>query len=329
MGRQVVTGAVPGQERDGAVAELPDRDRRRRRPPRRVDHDVGHVVEEAVDAGAADDGQGRAAVGGQPWVSGVRRRSGHRGVKVAPLPSRPSGHPYHERVTAAPVTTRILVVDDDVQLAGVVARHLVGEGHAVNVATDGPGGLHLALETLPDLVVLDAGLPGLDGVTLCRQIREVAPIPVIMLTDRAADDDRLLGPGPGADDYLTKPVSTTELAARVGALLRRAAGEVGVPGSGTAQVGEVELDLVTREVTRHGEPVPLSAREVDLLAFFARHPGRNFTCEELLASVWGWTFDDTATVTVHVRRLRQEVEPDPTEPQHLVAHAGGGYRYEP
>ena len=166
-------------------------------------------------------------------------------------------------------------------------------------------------------------------MTLCRQIREVAPIPVIMLTDRAADDDRLLGPGPGADDYLTKPVSTTELAARVGALLRRAAGEVGVPGSGTARVGEVELDLVTREVTRHGEPVPLSAREVDLLAFFARHPGRNFTCEELLASVWGWTFDDTATVTVHVRRLRQEVEPDPTEPQHLVAHAGGGYRYEP
>ncbi len=232
-------------------------------------------------------------------------------------------------MTAAPATARILVVDDDVQLAGVVARHLVGEGHAVNVATDGPGGLHLALETLPDLVVLDAGLPGLDGVTVCRQIREVAPIPVMLLTDRGGDDDRLLESGSGADDYLTKPFSTPELAARVEALLRRAGGQVGAPGSGTVRVGEVELDLVTREVTRHGEPLPLSARLVDLLAFFARHPGRAFTCEELLASVWGWTFDDTATVTVHVRRLRFEVEPDPTEPQHLVAHVGGGYRCDP
>ena len=191
---------------------------------------------------------------------------------MAPTPASVTGRPYHERVTAAPVTSRILVVDDDVQLADVVARYLVRDGYAVNVATDGPSGLHLALETLPDLVVLDAMLPGLDGFTVCQRIREVAPIPVMMLTARGEEDDRLLGFERGADDYLTKPFSPRELAARVKAVLRRARGEVGVPGSGTVRVGDVELDLVSREVTRAGEPLSLSAREFDLLAFFARNP---------------------------------------------------------
>jgi DNA-binding response OmpR family regulator len=227
------------------------------------------------------------------------------------------------------VTSRILVVDDDVQLADVVARYLVRDGYAVNVATDGPSGLHLALETLPDRVVLDAMLPGLDGFTVCQRIREVAPIPVMMLTARGEEDDRLLGFERGADDYLTKPFSPRELAARVKAVLRRARGGVGMPGSGTVRVGDVELDLVSREVTRAGEPLSLSAREFDLLAFFGRNPRRVFSREELLASVWGWTFGDTATVTVHVRRLRLKIEPDPTEPKHLVAIRGVGYRCEP
>jgi len=248
---------------------------------------------------------------------------------LASTPASVTGRPYHERVTAAPVTSRILVVDDDVQLADVVARYLVRDGYAVNVATDGPSGLHLALETLPDLVVLDAMLPGLDGFTVCQRIREVAPIPVMMLTARGEEDDRLLGFERGADDYLTKPFSPRELAARVKAVLRRARGEVGVPGSGTVRVGDVELDLVSREVTRAGEPLSLSAREFDLLAFFARNPRRVFSREELLASVWGCTFGDTATVTVHVRRLRLKIEPDPTEPQHLIAIRGVGYRCEP
>ena len=227
------------------------------------------------------------------------------------------------------MTSRILVVDDDVQLLDVVANYLKRDGCEVEVATDGPTGLRIALETLPDLVVLDVMLPGLDGFNVCQQIHQVAPIPVMMLTARTEEDDRLLGFERGADDYLTKPFSPRELTARVKAILRRARGEVGVPGSGVVNVGDVELDLVSREVTRDGEPISLSAREFDLLSFLARNPQRVFSREDLLSAVWGWSFGDTATVTVHVRRLRLKIEPDPTEPRHIVAIRGVGYRCEP
>ena len=232
-------------------------------------------------------------------------------------------------MTGAALTSRILVVDDDVQLLDVVANYLKRDGCEVDVATDGVTGLRMALETLPDLVVLDVMLPGLDGFEVCEQIRQVAPIPVMMLTARTEEDDRLLGFEQGADDYLTKPFSPRELTARVKAILRRARGEVGVPGSGVLHVGDVTLDLVSREVTRAGAPISLSAREFDLLAFFARNPQRVFTREDLLSSVWGWSFGDTATVTVHVRRLRLKIEPDPTMPRHIVAIRGVGYRCEP
>lgn len=225
--------------------------------------------------------------------------------------------------------SRILVVDDDIQLLDVVANYLERDGCEVATATDGPAGLRIALETLPDLVVLDVMLPGLDGYDVCRRIREVAPIPVMMLTARTEEDDRLLGFDRGADDYLTKPFSPRELTARVKAILRRARGEVGVPGSGVVQIGDVRLDLVSREVTRAGQPVSLSAREFDLLAFFARNPQRVFSREDLLSAVWGWNFGDTATVTVHVRRLRLKIEPEPTEPRHIVAIRGVGYRCDP
>ena len=227
------------------------------------------------------------------------------------------------------MTSRILVVDDDVQLLDVVANYLKRDGCDVEVATDGPTGLRIALETLPDLVVLDVMLPGLDGYKVCQQIRQVAPIPVMMLTARTEEDDRLLGFERGADDYLTKPFSPRELTAWVKAILRRARGEVGVPGSGVVSVGDVELDLVSREVTRDGEPISLSAREFDLLSFLARNPQRVFSREDLLSAVWGWSFGDTATVTVHVRRLRLKIEPDPTDPRHIVAIRGVGYRCVP
>ena len=232
-------------------------------------------------------------------------------------------------MTGTALTSRILVVDDDVQLLDVVANYLKRDGCEVQVATDGQTGLRIALETLPDLIVLDVMLPGLDGFEVCQQIRQVAPIPVIMLTARTEEDDRLLGFERGADDYLTKPFSPRELTARVKAVLRRARGEVGVPGSGLLQIGDVQLDLVSREVSRAGEPLSLSAREFELLAFFARNPHRVFTREDLLSSVWGWSFGDTATVTVHVRRLRLKIEPDPTVPIHILAIRGVGYRCEP
>jgi DNA-binding response OmpR family regulator len=232
-------------------------------------------------------------------------------------------------VTSAPLVSRILVVDDDANLTDVVSRYLRKDGFEVDTAADGISGLQRALETLPDLVVLDAMLPELDGFAVCQRIREVAPIPVVMLTARGEEDDRLLGFERGADDYVTKPFSPRELTARVRAVLRRARGEVGVPANGVLRIGNIEIDQRTREVTRDGEQVSLAAREFDLLAFFARNPRRVFSREDLLSAVWGWTYGDTATVTVHIRRLRLKLEDDVAEPEHFLAVRGVGYRCEP
>src|SRR6185312_558209 len=172
-------------------------------------------------------------------------------------------------MASAPLVSRVLVVDDDVNLVDVVRRYLEKDGFEVDVAFDGDEGLRRALEGLPDLVVLDAMLPGLDGFTVCERIRDVAPIPVVMLTARGEETDRLLGFERGADDYVTKPFSPLELTARVHAVLRRARGEVGVPGDGVLRIGAIAVDQRTREVTRDGVPVSLAAREFDLLAFLA------------------------------------------------------------
>ena len=232
-------------------------------------------------------------------------------------------------MASAPLVSRVLVVDDDVNLVDVVRRYLEKDGFEVDVAFDGEVGLRRALEGLPDLVVLDAMLPGLDGFTVCERIRDVAPIPVVMLTARGEETDRLLGFERGADDYVTKPFSPRELTARVHAVLRRARGEVGVPGDGVLRIGSIAVDQRTREVTRDGVPVSLAAREFDLLAFLARNPKRTFSRADLLRSVWGWNFGDTATVTVHVRRLRLKLEDDVAEPRHFIAVRGVGYRCDP
>jgi DNA-binding response OmpR family regulator len=223
---------------------------------------------------------------------------------------------------------RVLVIEDDPILAEVVERYLTRAGFVVDVRADGDAGLERALDWLPDLVVLDVLLPGIDGFEVCRRVRASAPIPVVMLTARAEEDDRVLGLELGADDYVTKPFSPRELTARITAVLRRAGGAVPTPPVGPFRAGDLEVDPVAHETRRGGEPVHLTAKEFDLLVHLMSHPRRAFRREELLESVWGWTYGDSATVTVHVRRLRVKLETDPTRPRHLVT-VTGGYRFEP
>jgi DNA-binding response OmpR family regulator len=222
---------------------------------------------------------------------------------------------------------RVLVVDDDPALAEVVARYLRRDGYEVDYAPDGEAGLRQALATLPDLVVLDLMMPGMDGFEVCRRLREATAIPVVMLTARGEENDRIAGLDLGADDYVTKPYSPGELAARVRAVLRRST----APPAPAALLtgGDVEIDTLAHVVRRKGEPITLTTKEYDLLVCFLTHPGRAFRREELLETVWGWSIGDTSTVTVHVRRLREKVEADASAPQHLATVRGVGYRWEP
>jgi DNA-binding response OmpR family regulator len=229
------------------------------------------------------------------------------------------------------VSGRVLVVDDDPNLGDVVARYLQKEGLTVEVARDGRTGLEIALATLPDLVVLDLMLPGLDGIEVFRRLRKVAPIPVVMLTARGSEEERVAGLDLGADDYVAKPFSPRELVARVKAVLRRAGG--GVTANGPTVVarvtsGDLQLDRVSHEASRAGEPLALTVKEFDLLSHLMANPGVAFTREQLLEAVWGYTIGDTATVTVHVRRLREKIEPDPSVPTRLATVRGVGYRWE-
>jgi DNA-binding response OmpR family regulator len=223
---------------------------------------------------------------------------------------------------------RILVVEDDSMLAEVVERYLEHAGFLVEVRADGDSGLDRALEWEPDLVVLDVMLPGVDGFEVCRRLRQSTPIPVVMLTARAEEDDRVLGLELGADDYVTKPFSPRELTARITAVLRRSAGAVPPAPTGPLEAGLLRVDPVAHEAHLGEEPVHLTAKEFDLLVHLMSHPRHAFQREELLESVWGWTYGDAATVTVHVRRLRSKIELDPSAPQHLVTVAGG-YRFDP
>ena len=226
---------------------------------------------------------------------------------------------------------RVLVIDDDPNVSEVVAAYLEREGCIVEVRSDGEAGLEAALADPPDLVVLDLMLPGLDGLEVCRRIQALAPVPVVMLTAKGDETDRIIGLELGADDYVSKPFSPRELVARIKAVLRRANAPlppVG-PGSSTLEAGRVQIDVAAHEARRDGELLPLTAREFELLVFLVRHPRRAFRREELLERVWGSRYGDTSTVTVHVRRLREKVEDTPSEPVHLVTVWGVGYRWEP
>ena len=231
----------------------------------------------------------------------------------------------------APTTgPRVLIVEDDPNVSEVVARYLEREGYRVEVASDGAAGLERALADLPDLVVLDLMLPSVGGLEVCRRLREVAPVPVIMLTARGEEADRIAGLELGADDYMAKPFSPRELTARVRAVLRRANG---VLASATEpallRAGDLEVDVIAHEVHIGGELVALTAKEFDLLAHLMRNPRRAFRREELLDDVWGFSYGDTSTVTVHIRRLREKIEPDPSAPRYVSTVWGVGYRFEP
>ena len=232
---------------------------------------------------------------------------------------------------------RIVVVDDDPTVADVVGRYLVRDGHTVECVHDGAEALRRIAENRPDLVVLDLMLPGIDGLEVCRRLRERWPIPVVMLTALGDETDRLAGFEIGADDYVTKPFSPRELAMRVRSVLRRSrsaapAGPSDAPGQpdqGILTDRDVLVDLAAHEVRISGKLVQLTSREYDLLVFLLRHPRQAFSREQLLSEVWGWSFGDTSTVTVHVRRLREKLESDPTLPKRIVTVWGVGYRYEP
>ena len=219
----------------------------------------------------------------------------------------------------------VLVVDDEPIVREVVVRYLAREGHETLEAADGNSARGAIERSEPDLVVLDVMLPGTDGLELCRWIRARSELPVIMLTARGEEADRIVGLELGADDYVTKPFSPRELAARVRSVLRRAA-----PDRQAVErlaFGDIELERGTREARKGGVEVRLTAKEFDLLWFLASHPRRVFSRDQLMASVWGYTAAlDTGTVTVHVRRLREKVEDDPSEPKFLETVWGIGYR---
>ncbi|MFD7919250.1 response regulator transcription factor [Streptomyces sp. NPDC059740] len=226
---------------------------------------------------------------------------------------------------------RILVVDDDPTVAEVVTGYLVRAGHTVDRAADGPTALARAEEAAPDLVVLDLMLPGMDGLEVCRRLRERGPVPVIMLTARGEEDERILGLEVGADDYVTKPFSPRELVLRVDAVLRRDRDhrDTAPTASPPLTVAGLAVDPTARRAERDGLELALTLREFDLLVYFLRHPGRACSREELLREVWDWDFGDLSTVTVHVRRLRGKIEADPAAPRLIRTVWGVGYRFDP
>ena len=224
--------------------------------------------------------------------------------------------------------TTVLVVDDEPIVRDVIVRYLRRDGFTTLEAGDGDRARELIETADPTLVVLDVMLPGIDGLELCRWIRSRSDLPVIMLTARGEESDRIVGLELGADDYVTKPFSPRELAARVRTVLRRSAAAVARPER--LQFGKIELDGASREVTRAGEPVTLTAREFDLLWFLASNPRHVFSRSHIMDRVWGHAPAlDTGTVTVHVRRLREKVEHDPANPAHLKTVWGVGYRLDP
>jgi DNA-binding response OmpR family regulator len=222
---------------------------------------------------------------------------------------------------------RVLVVDDDPTVSDVVRRYLEREDFSVRLAGDGQAALDAYRQERPDLVVLDLMLPGIDGLEVCRRLRGQDPgLPIIMLTALGEESDRVLGLEIGADDYVTKPFSPRELVLRVQSVLRRTAPPP--PQTGELVDGDLRVDVARRIVTRRAGELALTVREFDLLVFLMRNPGRVLRRAELLEQVWGWTFGDQSTVTVHMRRLREKIEDDPAEPKHILTVWGVGYRYE-
>jgi DNA-binding response OmpR family regulator len=222
---------------------------------------------------------------------------------------------------------RVMVVDDDVTVREVVVTYLRAAGYDVGEAADGEAALVDLRDERADLVVLDLMLPGIDGLEVCRRLRSKGDdVHVIMLTALGSETDRVVGLERGADDYVTKPFSPRELSLRVGSVLRRA-GERGAV-RGAVEDGDLVVDSTQHIATLAGERLALTVREFDLLRFLVGHPHEAFSRDELLQRVWGWSFGDHSTVTVHVRRLREKIERDPARPVRLTTVWGVGYRWE-
>lgn len=229
-----------------------------------------------------------------------------------------------------PSGSRVLIVDDDETVREVVRRYLTREGHEVIEAVDGPGALTAVRSAAPDLVVLDLMLPGIDGLQVCREIRRSSLVPVIMLTALGEESDRVVGLEYGADDYVVKPFSPRELTLRVARVIQRAR-PAPLPDSEAGKAlgdGDLLVDPAARTALRDGADLALTTREFDLLVFLLRHPRKAFGRTELMEQVWNWSFGDQSTVTVHVRRLREKIEPDPAVPRRIVTVWGVGYRYD-
>ena len=241
--------------------------------------------------------------------------------------------------TAAPTTAadeapdlagsrgRIVVVDDEPMVREVVSKYLEAAGYEVVTVGDGKEAARLLKNDVPDLVVLDVMLPGMDGLAVLQEIRRISDVPVILLTARGDEVDRIAGLEIGADDYVVKPFSPRELVARVKVVLRRSASAGGDP----LEHGDLHIDPRTRSVTVAGEPIELTKLEFDLLLHLARAPRQVFSRAELLRAVWDSSpeWQDPSTVTTHVRRLRKKVEPNPDEPRWITTAWGVGYRFEP
>ena len=229
---------------------------------------------------------------------------------------------------------KVLVVEDDSTLLGVIKYNLVKEGYGTITASDGAQAIEAARKERPDLVILDIMLPKVDGLEVCRILRRESNIPIIMLTARSEEIDKVVGLEIGADDYMTKPFSVKELMARVKALLRRAEmapGHSAAAGdqSPVIREGELEINVERHAVFLSGAPIELTPKEFDLLVFMMKNKNRVMSRDYLLEKVWGYDFaGDTRTVDVHIRWLRQKIEKDPADPKRLITVRGVGYKFE-
>ncbi len=220
---------------------------------------------------------------------------------------------------------KVLIVEDESVLLDLLTRHLESEGYIVVTASRGDDGLEIARRETPDICVLDVMLPGLDGLSLCRILRRESDVPIILLTARAGEVDRVIGLDNGADDYVVKPFSLPELTARIRAALRRTPKRM----DNQLQVGDIRLDVAARRAYRGDKELKLSHKEFELLATLIRNKGAVLSREFLISQVWGYDFDgDMRTVDVHVRWLREKIEEDPSNPRHLQTVRGVGYRID-
>lgn len=231
----------------------------------------------------------------------------------------------------------VLVVEDDISLQETLAYNLKRQGYTVEIAGDGPGGIGIARRARPDLILLDIMLPGMDGFEVCRLLRQEINTPILMLTARDDEIDRVVGLEVGADDYIVKPFSMRELMARVKAMLRRvrlireesAPPATAAPAMPLLRFGDLEFDPARREIRRNGLPLALKPKEYELFVYLAQHPGQALSRDTILEQVWGWDFDgESRTVDVHIHWLREKIEDVPDTPRRIVTVRGAGYRFE-